>query len=79
MQSWMLIFFKIFFEYLHFFQVGVDEKLAKLMEKQAQSVVTTKTRSKEEENLKSAILAQYAQVRRWTSCYRIQHCCGDDS
>ncbi|XP_053645751.1 coiled-coil domain-containing protein 43 isoform X1 [Cherax quadricarinatus] len=43
-------------------RVGMDEKLAKIMEEQAQCVVTVKTRSKEEENLKSAILAQYAQV-----------------
>ncbi|XP_069166554.1 coiled-coil domain-containing protein 43 [Procambarus clarkii] len=42
--------------------VGVDEKLAKIMEEQAQCVVTTKTRSREEENLKSAILAQYSHV-----------------
>lgn len=43
-------------------KVDVDEKLARLIGKQAKCVVTTKVRSKEEENLKNAILAQYAQV-----------------
>ncbi|XP_042233217.1 coiled-coil domain-containing protein 43-like isoform X1 [Homarus americanus] len=43
-------------------QVGLDEKLAKIMGEQAQCVVTTKSRSRDEENLKSAILAQYSQV-----------------
>ncbi|XP_076046903.1 coiled-coil domain-containing protein 43-like [Oratosquilla oratoria] len=42
--------------------VAVDEKLAKIMGEQAQSVVTTKTRSHEEQKLREAILAQYSQV-----------------
>ncbi|XP_047500717.1 coiled-coil domain-containing protein 43-like [Penaeus chinensis] len=43
-------------------KVEFEEKIAKIMEVQAQSVVVNKTRSKEEESLKSAILAQYAEV-----------------
>lgn len=43
-------------------QVAADERLAQIMGEQAQMVVTTRVRTQEEENLKSAILAQYAQV-----------------
>lgn len=43
-------------------QVAADERLARIMGEQAQMVVTTRVRTQEEENLKSAILAQYAQV-----------------
>ncbi|XP_042866999.1 coiled-coil domain-containing protein 43-like [Penaeus japonicus] len=43
-------------------KVEFEEKIAKIMEEQAQCVVVNKTRSKEEESLKSAILAQYAEV-----------------
>ncbi|XP_068244916.1 coiled-coil domain-containing protein 43 isoform X2 [Palaemon carinicauda] len=40
----------------------LDAKIAKIMEEQAQCVTQTKTISKEQAKLKSAILAQYAQV-----------------
>lgn len=43
-------------------QVSADECLARIMGEQAQMVVTTRVRTQEEQNLKSAILAQYAQV-----------------
>ncbi|XP_064110089.1 coiled-coil domain-containing protein 43-like [Macrobrachium nipponense] len=43
-------------------KVELDAKIAKIMEAQAQCVTQTKTISKEQEKLKSAILAQYAQV-----------------
>ena len=43
-------------------QVELDAKIAKIMEEQAQCVTTTKTVSKEQARLKSAILAQYAEV-----------------
>ncbi|XP_066957531.1 coiled-coil domain-containing protein 43 [Macrobrachium rosenbergii] len=43
-------------------RVELDAKIAKIMEEQAQCVTQTKTISKEQEKLKSAILAQYAQV-----------------
>lgn len=43
-------------------QVAADERLARIMGEQAQMVVTTRVRTQEEQNLKSAILAQYAQV-----------------
>ncbi|XP_027234323.1 coiled-coil domain-containing protein 43 isoform X1 [Penaeus vannamei] len=43
-------------------KVEFEEKIAKIMEEQAQCVVVNKTRSKEEESLKNAILAQYAEV-----------------
>ncbi|KAK7074329.1 Coiled-coil domain-containing protein 43 [Halocaridina rubra] len=43
-------------------KVELDAKIAKIMEEQAQCVTTTKTISKEQEKLKSAILAQYAQI-----------------
>lgn len=43
-------------------QVAADERLARIMGEQAQMVVTARVRTQEEENLKSAILAQYAQV-----------------
>merc|ERR1711915_320529 len=43
-------------------QIEMDEKIAKIMESQAVSVVVPKTRSKADQKLKEAILAQYSQV-----------------
>jgi len=43
-------------------QIEMDEKIAKIMESQAVSVVVPKTRSQADQKLKAAILAQYSQV-----------------
>ncbi|CAL4077407.1 unnamed protein product [Meganyctiphanes norvegica] len=47
-------------------QIEMDEKIAKIMESQAVSVVVPKTRSKADQKLKEAILAQYSQLS-WCS------------
>lgn len=43
-------------------KVAVDIQIARIMEQQAQCVVTPKNYTEEEKKLKQSILSQYAQV-----------------